>query len=80
VEAAHAFVPEIFGELVHAIETTYDQPFQVKLVGNAQVQSHIQGIVVRFKRTRRRATRKAAAELAFPLPGNPDRSGNYAWN
>ena len=48
--AVHTFVAEIFGELIHTLETTDDQTFQIQLIGNAQIQWYVKRIVVRNKR------------------------------
>jgi len=42
----HAFVTEVLGKLVHAFKTAYDEALQVELIGNAQVEGNVQGIVV----------------------------------
>ncbi len=53
--AVHAFVAEHFAEFVYAVEPADDQAFQVQFVGDAQEKRHVQRVVVRFERARRRA-------------------------
>ena len=56
VRPVHPFVAEVSAELVHPVEPAHDQPLQVKLVGNPQVERDVQGVVVGDERPRRRAT------------------------
>jgi hypothetical protein len=51
VTPVHPLIPEILGKLVHTVISANDQPFQVKFIGNAEIEGRIQGIVVGFKRT-----------------------------
>ncbi len=51
-----AFVAEVVADLVHALEAAHDQALEVQLVGNAQVERHVERVVVRDEGTRGRAT------------------------
>ena len=53
VETAHSLVAEVFGKFVYAIKSADDEAFEVQLVGNAQVQRHVQGVVMGLERTSR---------------------------
>ena len=46
VRAVDPFVAEIMPDFVHALHAADDQPLQVKLVGNAHEQRHVEGLVV----------------------------------
>ncbi len=50
-----AFIAEIAIDLVDAIESTDDQPFQIQFRRNSQEEVDVERIVMRYKRTRRRA-------------------------
>src|SRR5690606_14143905 len=52
VEARHSLVSEVLREFVHTCKTSDDKSLQVELVSNAQVQRHVQRIVVRFEWSR----------------------------
>ncbi len=52
VRSVHSFIAEIAAEFVYPVETANDQPFQVQLIGNAQVKRHIERIVVCYKQGR----------------------------
>ena len=41
VSTIHSFVTEIFGKLVNTIEPANNQAFQVKFVGNTQIERYI---------------------------------------
>ena len=51
------FVPEYPAELVDTWQTPDDQPFQVELQSDAQIEVHVQGIVVCAERARERSPR-----------------------
>ena len=51
METVHTFVAEVLGELIHAVESTHNQFFQIQLIGNTQIERHIQSVVVGFERT-----------------------------
>ena len=55
VEAAESFVPEVLTDFVDALVAPHDQPLQVQLVGNAQVELHVERVVVRDERPGRSA-------------------------
>ena len=50
VGAVHPFISEHFTNFIHPIKTTYNQSFEVQLIGNAQIQRHVQAVVVGLKR------------------------------
>ena len=50
-----AFVAEIVADLVDALEPTDDEPLEVQLVGNAQIQWHVERVVMRQERPGRGA-------------------------
>jgi hypothetical protein len=52
-----AFVPEVAVDLVDALDAAHDQPLEVQLRRDAQIEPHVERIVMRDKRSRRRATR-----------------------
>ena len=56
VKAWHAFVAKVFWKFIHTIETTYNQSLEIKFVGDAQVERHVQRIVVCLERAGRRTT------------------------
>src|SRR5207248_8548796 len=45
-------IPEIVTDLVHAIETANDEPFEIKLVGDSEIERHVECVVMRHERTR----------------------------
>ena len=55
MRAIDALVPEVVPDLVHAIEPAHDQPLQIQLVRDAQEERHVERVVVRRERARRRA-------------------------
>jgi hypothetical protein len=52
VVAVHPLVTEILAHLVDFVEAAYDQPLEVEFVGNAQVERHVEGVVVGLERAR----------------------------
>jgi len=56
VKGGNALVAKVVADLVHAVKTADDEPLQVQLVGNAQVERAVQGIVVGSKRARSRTS------------------------
>ncbi len=52
---AQALVAEVAIDFIHAIESAHHQPLQIKFRRDAQVQIHVERVVVRHKRTRHRA-------------------------
>ena len=50
-----ALVPEVVADLVHPLEPADEQPLEVQLVGDPQVERHVERVVVRDERPRRRA-------------------------
>ncbi len=63
--SVHAFVAEIFGKFVHAVEAAYNKTLQVKFVGDAQIQRNVEGVVVGYERTRRRTASDALQNRSF---------------
>jgi hypothetical protein len=55
VRAVHALVAEVARELVHALEPAHDQPLEVELVRDAQVELHVERVVLGHERPRERA-------------------------
>ena len=74
-----ALVPEVVPDLVHAVEAAHDEPLEIQLVGDAQVQRHVERVVVRRERPRRRAAvqrlqhRRLDLEIIRARRGTPDR-------
>ena len=52
VGGVDALVAEVLADLVDALEPTHDQPLEVELGGDAQVQIAVQGVVMRRERAR----------------------------
>src|SRR5690606_24533363 len=59
------FIPEVFGELIDAIKSTDDQSFQIKLIGDTQIQWDIQCIVMGNEWTCSRSTRNCLQDWSF---------------
>src|ERR1700677_3016727 len=57
VNRVDSFVAEISVDLVHAIQPANNQPLQIKFRRDAQIQGHVECVVVRYERTRRGATK-----------------------
>ena len=55
VRPVDALVPEVVADLVHPIEPADDQPLEIQLVGDAQIERHVERVVMRRERPRRRA-------------------------
>ena len=55
VGPVHALVPEVVPDLVDPLEPADQQPLEIELVGDAQVQRHVQRVVVGHERPRRGA-------------------------
>ena len=51
----HALVPEVPCQLVHPLHAADDQAFQIELRRDAQIKLHVERVVMRDKRPRRRA-------------------------
>ena len=47
-------VPEVLGDLIYPLEPAYDEPLEVKLIGDAEVHGPVQGIVLGDERPGRR--------------------------
>ena len=56
VRPVDALISKVVPDLVHAVESADDQPLEIQLVGDAQKQRHVERVVVRGERPRRRAT------------------------
>ncbi len=54
VRAVHAFVPEVVPDLVDPLEATDQEALEVELVGDPQVERHVERVVVGHERPRRR--------------------------
>ncbi len=57
VPGRHALVAEIAIDLVHAFEAADHQPLEIQLRRDAQVHVHVERVVMRLERPRRRAAR-----------------------
>ena len=55
VGPVHALVPEVVPDLVHPLESAHQQPLEVQLVGDPEVQRHVERVVVGHERPRRGA-------------------------
>src|SRR5450759_4105797 len=49
--AVHSFVAEIFRKLIYAFKTANDEPLQVKLICNPQIERHVESIMMSNKRS-----------------------------
>jgi len=67
VSSIDSLVPEIVSDLVHPVETADHQSLQVKLVGNAKIERHVERVVNRCKRTRCRPTIQRLEDRRFDL-------------
>ena len=63
----HALVAEVLGELIHPAVAAHDEALEVELVGDAQVEGDVQGVVVRDEGTRRGAARDALQDRGLHL-------------
>ena len=65
-----AFIPEIMADLIDALEATDHEPLEVQLIGDPQVQGHVERVVVRQEGTRRGAAvlRLQHRRLDFHVP------------
>jgi len=57
VGAVHAFVAEILGKLIYALEAAHDKALQVELVGYTQVEWYVERVMMGDERTCRRSAR-----------------------
>ena len=55
MEAREPLVPEVLGDLVHPVEAADDEPLEIELVRDAEEERHVECVVVRRERPRRRA-------------------------
>ena len=55
VGPVHPLVPEVVADLVDPLDAAHQQPLQVQLVGDAEVERHVQRVVVGHEGPRRRA-------------------------
>ena len=51
----HALVPEIVADLVDPFQPAHEQPLEVQLVRDAEIERHVERVVVGDERPRRRA-------------------------
>ena len=63
----HTLVAEVLRELVHSVESAHDEPLEIELVGDAQVQRNVQRIVVGDEWPCGRAARNALKDRCFHL-------------
>jgi hypothetical protein len=56
VEPAHPFVPEILRDLVDALHPAHDQALEVQLVRDAEIELHVERVVVRDEGAGQRAS------------------------
>ncbi len=56
VGPVHALVPEVVADLVDPLEPAHQQPLEVELVRDPEVQRHVERVVVGHERPRRGAT------------------------
>ena len=79
VEAVDALVAEVLADLVDALIAADDQPLQVELVGDAQVEGLVERVVPRREGPRRGAAverlegRRLHLEVAVPVQLTPER-------
>ena len=67
VGLVHPFVAEVFGKFIDPFKTTYDEAFEVELIGNAEVQWDVERIVVGDERTGRGTPRDGLEDWGFHL-------------
>lgn len=65
VARAHPLVAEVAVDLEHAFQAAHHQALQVQLRGDAQVERHVQGVVVGDERLGRRAARNRVHHRGF---------------
>ena len=51
----HALVAEVVADLVHPLQPAHQQPLEVQLVGDPEIERHVERVVVGDERPRRRA-------------------------
>ena len=67
VFVGHALVPEVLADLVHPLEPADDQPLQIELRRDAQVEVAVQRVVMRDEGPRRRAARQVGEHRRLDL-------------
>ena len=67
VRAVHALVAEVLAQFVDAVEAADDQPLQVELRSDAQVEVDVERVVVRDEGTRRGAARNRLQDRRLDL-------------
>ena len=50
--AAHALVAEVAAELIHPVKATYDEPLEIKFIGDTQIERYVECIVMCGERPR----------------------------
>ena len=65
VARRHAFVAEIAVDFVHTLQAAYHQAFQIQFRRHAQIQIHVQSVVMGHKRFRSRTTRNGVHHRRF---------------
>jgi hypothetical protein len=77
-------VPEVLPDLVDPLEAPHDQPLQVELVRDPEVEGRVEGVVMRRKRPGRRAPVEGLEDRGLhleevpgiqELPNGPDHRG-----
>ena len=78
-----ALVAEVVADLVHAFESAHNQPLEIQLVRDPQIQRHVERVVVRDERTRRRTAiqrlqhRRFDFEIVQPIEMRADAAGEH---
>ena len=67
----HALVPEVAVDLVDAIETAHDEPLEIELRRDAQIQVHVERVVMRDERSCRSAAGNRLHHRRFDLDEPP---------
>src|SRR5690606_9842380 len=65
--AVHSLIPEIAAELVHPIESSYNQSLQIEFIGDSQVKRYIECVVVRDEWTSSSSTWNALQNRSVNL-------------
>ena len=65
MEAVNPFVAEVLREFKHAVKSSDDEAFQVKLIGNPEIEFHVQRVMVCGERPCRRSTVDGLKDRCF---------------
>ena len=71
VGPVHALVPEVVADLVDPLEAAHQEPLEVQLVGDPQVERHVQRIVVGDERPGRGAAVERLQDRGLDLEKPP---------